>query len=194
MEQKEVTVKDIIDSACGRDDKGFTRSAVGLFYENINSDGEIVETVETVNCDKPTVTITKRYQYIFIDLVFSTRLDTDLSLMNHLLKEAFAASDSFDKDKNVFPLITLSIVPHESGGAYYMICTDPAFWALTAQDPNGEINTLRLVFDEEDFYLMETDAESMNQLMQEAAAESEIQEQKDEFYRMKEEERKNRHR
>ena len=194
MEPKEVTVKDIIDSACGRDDEGFTRSSVSLFHESINADGEVVETIETVICDRPVITITKRYQYIFIDLEFSTHLDTDLSLMNDLLKNAFAASDSFDEDRDTFPLITLSIVPHEFGGAYYMICTDPAFWALTSQDPNGEISTLRLVFGEEDFYLMEADEESLHTMMQDTAAELESQERREEFYRMKEEERKVRHR
>ncbi len=190
MEQNEYTVKEIIDSACGKDDKGSARSVVGLFYENLDADGEVTETVNSVNCDSPAVTIIKRYEYFFIDLVFPTHLDTNLSLMNNLLKDAFAASDSFDQDKETFPLITLTIVPHEFGGRYYMICTDPAFWALTTQSPNGEFNTIRFVFDEEDFSLMEADEEVINQMMQEAAAELAAQERKEEFYLMKDAERK----
>ena len=190
MNQNESIIKEIIDSACDSDENGFTKSAVGLFYETINNDGKVMETIKTVSCDRPVITITKRYQHFFIDLAFSTHLDTDLSLMNSLLKDAFADSDSFDPDRETFPLITLSIVPHQFGGTYYMICTDPAFWALTAQEPKGEVNTLRFVFDEEDFYLMEADEEAMDHMMQEAEAEITAQERRNEFYRMKDAGRK----
>ena len=112
--------------------------------------------------------------------------------MNKLLNQAFSAVNSMDDSEESFPLVSLSIVPHEYGGTYYLLCTDPAFWSLTAQDPKGEINTIRLVFAEDDVYLFEADKETLTELESDIAAEMEDEARKEEFYREQAEERSSR--
>ena len=187
-----ITIKDVIQSASGRNKDGFTKSAVGLFFEKVDGEGEVRESVDSVTCDKAVIEASRGYRYIFIDLIFSTKLDTDLLLMNKLLNQAFSAVNSMDDSEESFPLVSLSIVPHEYGGTYYLLCTDPAFWSLTAQDPKGEINTIRLVFAEDDVYLFEADKETLTEIESDIAAEMEAEARKEEFYREQAEERSSR--
>ena len=187
-----ISIKDIIEAASGKDENGFNKSAIGLFHDVVDADGHVTETIQEVDCDTAVVNIHKNYRRVFVDITFSTKQDVDLSMMNDLLRKAFASANSISDDGNSFTLITLSIIPHVYAGRYYMLCTDPLFWALTALSPTSELNTLRLVFDEDDFYILAADDEALAEMAVEIQNEIAAEERQAEFYEQQQERRRER--
>lgn len=159
MENK-ITVKDIIVAASGRDEKGFNKAACGLFFEKIDIEGNAT-IINEVDVDKPIINIFKSLKRVQVDVIYPMKNDIDLKMMSDLLVRATSAENSIDDNATQFPLVSLSIIPHELDGKFYILCSDPIVWCLTAQDPRGEIDTLRFVFDEEDFNVLATSDEAL---------------------------------
>ena len=170
-----VSIKDIIMAASGKDEQGYNKSAVGLFFERIDIDGNST-VIDEVDVDKPIINIFKSFNKVQVDIIYSYKNDIDLKMMNDLLIKATNAENSVEDNASDFPLISLSIIPHEFDGKFYILCTDPIVWCLTAQDPRGDIDTLRMVFDENDFNVLATDDEALamvNTQIEEEIAEEE---------------------
>lgn len=186
----EITSNEIIETASGEDDMGFNKSAAGLFFEIVGPDGQVKEKVDEVDVDKPIINIHKNLKRVFVDLIFSSKLDTDFNMMNDLMLKAFQADKSVKEDGSEIPLVSLSIIPHAYDGKYYILCTDPMFWALTSQSPRGDIDTLRMVFDEEDVYFIQVSDEALNQMHDDIEAEVAAEQREADFYAQKDEERR----
>lgn len=187
-----ISIKEIIEASSGKDESGFNKSAIGLFHELVDANGEVTKTVKEVDCDTAVLNVHKNYRRVFVDITFSSKVDVDLSLMNDLLRTAFDASNTISDTGEEFTLVTLSIIPHIYGGRYYMLCTDPLFWALTSNNPRGDLDTLRLVFDEDDFYVLAADDAALSEIATEVEAEFEAEERKSEFYEKQQERRRSR--
>lgn len=183
MENK-ITIKDIVMAASGKDEKGFNKSAVGLFFEKIDVEGNST-IINEVDVDKPIINIFKNVNRVQVDVIYSTKNDIDLKMMNDLLVRATSAENSVDDNATHIPLITLSIIPHKYEGKFYILCTDPIVWCLTAQEPRGEIDTLRFVFDEEDFNILAADDEALEMIYAEVDTELEAEERTAAFYEEK---------
>lgn len=178
---KKITLKDIVVSASGRDEKGLNASACGLFFEKIDADGNST-LINEVDVDKPIVNIFQGMKRIQVDLVYSMKNDIDLLMMVDLLNKAYFPENSVDDKEGTFPLVSLSIIPHEFDGAYYILCNDPVVWCLTAQDPRGELDTLRLVFDEDDFNILATSDAALAMIDAEINEEFEEEEKTNAWY------------
>ncbi|MCI9547053.1 MAG: hypothetical protein HFH60_10270 [Lachnospiraceae bacterium] len=176
-----ITIKDIITAASGKDEQGFNKSAIGLFYEKIDTEGNST-IINEVDVDKPFINIFKSLNRIQVDIIYSMKNDIDLKMMNDLLIRATDSGNSLEDNATEFPLITLSIIPHEFDGKFYILCTDPIVWCLTAQDPRGEIDTIRLVFDEEDFNILASDDDALAMLTAEIDQDLEAQARTEAFY------------
>lgn len=176
-----ITIKDIITAASGKDEQGFNKSAIGLFFEKIDTEGNST-IINEVDVDKPFVNIFKSFNRIQVDIIYSMKNDIDLKMMNDLLIRATDAGNSVEDNATEFPLITLSIIPHEFDGKFYILCTDPIVWCLTAQDPRGEIDTIRLVFDEEDFNILASDDDALAILTVEIDQDLEAEARTEAFY------------
>lgn len=183
------TIMDIITSCSGKDAQGQCKASVGLFYEIVTEDGKEKKTVETVAVDRPIINIHKNLHHVFVDLKFASYLDVDLNLMNKLLTRAFNAQNSYIPGHSDVPLVTMSVIPHEYGGRFYLLMTDPIFWALTSETPDGRLDTLRFVFAEDDFYIMAASDETVKELQDAIEAEADAERRKEEFYAEKEAER-----
>ncbi len=189
MTNDKLTIKDIILEASGRDENKFNKSSVGLFYEMVNENGDI-RTVEEITVDKPVINIFKSMKRVQVDIIFSTKNDIDLKMMNDLLLKATDARNSVTKESKEFPLISVSIVPHLYQGQYFILCSDPLVWCLTGQNPRGEFDTLRLVFDEDDFNVLASDEEALDKLLDDIEEELDAEERTADFYAEKEAELK----
>ena len=160
---EKLTIKDIILAASGKDEKGFNKSACGLFYEKVDLEGNAT-IISEIDVDRPIINIFKGNKRVQVDIVYAMKNDIDLRMMNDLLVRAFSAENSIDDTATSVPLVTLSIIPRELEGQFFILCSDPIVWCLTAQDPRGEIDTLRFVFDEEDFNIMAASEEALEML------------------------------
>lgn len=192
MPEIEITANEIIEEASGQDDMGFNKSAAGLFFEIMDPEGKVKESVEEVDVDKPVINIHKNLRRVFVDLVFPSKLDVDFNMMNDLMLKAFKADRSVKEDGTDIPLVSLSIIPHAYDGKYYVLCTDPVFWSLTAQSPRGDIDTLRMVFDEEDVYFITVSDDVLDQMHDDIQSEIDAEERQADFYAEKEEALRNR--
>lgn len=180
-----VGIKDIVMAASGKDDQGFNKSAVGLFFEKVDVDGNST-VIDEVDVDRPIINIFKSFNKVQVDIIYSMKNDIDLRMMNDLLIKATSAENSVDDNATEFPLITLSVIPHEFDGEFYILCTDPIVWCLTAQDPSGELDTLRMVFDEDDFNVLATSDEALAMVNEEIETELAEEEKTIAFYEEKE--------
>lgn len=145
----------------------------------------MVKVIRELACKKPVVNIHRSFNKVYVELEFGTHLDVDLDMMNSLLSNTYAAANSLEEGTDQFSLVTLSIVPEKYAGYFYIIATDPMFWALTADNPRSELNTLRFVFDENDFFVMEADEEDVEAAREEALQDMEAEERKQGFYEEK---------
>ena len=185
-----ISIKKIVDAASGKDESGFNKAAIGLFHETVDVGGNVTETVREVSCDTAVVEIHRNLRRVFTDIIFPTSMDVELHRINDLLKDAFSSANSVSDDGSTFTLVTLSIIPHEFDGRYYMLCTDPLFWALTAQEPRADLNTIRLVFDEDDFYVLAADEQALAEMSMEIQNEIAAEDRQAEFYEQQEERRR----
>ena len=171
-----ITLRDIVIGASGKDEDGLNASACGLFFEKIDINGNST-IINEVDVDKPIINIFQSLKRIQVDIVYSMKNDIDLLMMVDLLNKATIADNSINDKTGTFPLISLSIIPHKFDGKYYILCSDPIVWCLTAQDPRGELDTLRFVFEEDDFNILATSDEALSMIDAEIDAEIEQEEE-----------------
>lgn len=179
-----ITLRDIVIGASGKDEDGLNASACGLFFEKIDINGNST-IINEVDVDKPIINIFQSLKRIQVDIVYSMKNDIDLLMMVDLLNKATIADNSINDKTGTFPLISLSIIPHKFDGKYYILCSDPIVWCLTAQDPRGELDTLRFVFEEDDFNILATSDEALSMIDAEIDAEIEQEEETKDWYEKK---------
>lgn len=178
---KEVSIKDIVVAASGKDALGLAKASIGVIYEKLDLDGNS-KIVRELSVDKPLINIYKGPEYVQVDVTFSSVSDIDLIMINELLLTATDAQNSIEDNPVEFPTLSLTIVPHEFDGEYYLLCLNPMLWCLTTLEPNGEATTLRFVFNENDFFVLASEPEALNEVNEELEEELEKEIKDQDYY------------
>jgi hypothetical protein len=166
-------VQRIVSECCGKDDSGMPKAAITVSSEMWSTISNASRSIAQQSSNKPTVQIYKHFEFVQIDLKFMSYVDNDLKVLWNTLEKYGTALNSIDGACKEVPFLSLTIVPLIEQGSYYIICTNPVFWALQPERPGQYANTIRLYFRSEDMGFYESDDIDMNEI--EASAQRAIQ-------------------
>ena len=154
----------IINSACGKDDDGNPKAAITVAIDEWSHSTNKTHSLLTYSSYKPVVSIQKHYDFIQVDLFFASKVDNDMKVIwNHSEKFGQLINEITHETKNI-PFFTLTIVPVETQGRYYISVTNPVFWSLQPVKPGAEAQIIRLVFKAENLNVFETDEIDMYEI------------------------------
>lgn len=148
---KYMTYKELIQEASGKDEMGFPKSGIGLFYEKWKEDGTS-KTIQEVISETPVVEIFQSELYTQVDLMFSSIESVDLRMAWDLLETYSSPENSYSDDDTEFPAIVLSIAPKKFDGDYYFLATQPIMYTLQPENvKKNEPTVIRIIFDNQNF-------------------------------------------
>lgn len=161
---------DVINACVGVDNDRYTKSAVVISTE-LYKDKELVNTIFDNAMDKPIVDITLNQNYIIVDLDFISKFDTDLKITYKQILQHF---ENVNKDtENEYHTLTLTIVPKELEGKYYMVLINPIFVSLSAKNPDEDCSIIKFAFEESSFFIYENEDETVDSIQNEIKTEIE---------------------
>lgn len=142
-----ITFEDIILQSVGLDEYDNPKSGFGLEIGTFDATTNNSKMNVNLTYYNPYINITRTGEMMMVDFVFKNRVDSDLRAIWALInKYGKDFENALRAGSNQFPLIRLQIVPNFYSGKYSIVSVAPLYWALQPEIPNGEINTIRLVF------------------------------------------------
>lgn len=148
-----LSFKDFITLASGTDEQKMAKSVMGLNWENWHTDGKDPETVDEYVPETPTIKLFKHAGYLQVDLCFGSRFNPELTTAWNFLERFCDSANSIDENDTAVSVLITSIVPVETEGKAYALCSNPIFHTLQPEQVGQEATVIRLVFDEEDCQL-----------------------------------------
>lgn len=176
-----MNTKELIMAASGPDKDGRTKSAIGVFREIWGADGSVTP-VEDMSMDKPVVNIFRHGGYVQVDLKFGSKMDVDLRMLWSMLEKFCEAANSVEDEAESIPALTLSILPHQFEGEYYMLGVNPIFHTLQPDSPSEEPTVIRMIFDEQDFLFYEMDKDAAADMESEIKKELQVEQEAEDAY------------
>lgn len=150
-------IEHIVTSSCGKDASGHPKAAITLGIEMWTLKNNTSRNVATYSSNKPVIDIQKHYDFIQIDMQFASKIDNDLKVLWSHIERFGKTLDGINEGSREVPFFTLTIVPVEEQGGYYIVCTNPIFWCLQPAKPGMDANVLRMQFRSEDVGFFESD-------------------------------------
>lgn len=148
--------KTVIKDVCGIRNDGNSKGSMSMqFYIGNSKTSEIKKTVDTVLTLEPFYKIERHGKYVQVDVLFRDHLHEDMKKIWECLENYGKTMEEMHDDPFQFPMVTLCMVPIESPNNYYIRLFRPLFWSLQPQFPGGECNMVRLIFDMNDFAIIE---------------------------------------
>lgn len=142
-----ITFEDIILQSVGLDEYDNPKSGFGLEIGVFDATSGNSKMNVSLTYYNPYINITRTGEMMMIDFVFKNRVDSDLRAIWALInKYGKDFENALRINSTQFPLIRIQIVPNFYSGKYSIVSVAPLYWALQPEIPNGEINTIRLVF------------------------------------------------
>lgn len=126
--------------------------------------------------------------YLTVDLIFKDQYDSNLRKVHHLLKTFDKEIMVTDETSDTLPTILFSILPLELRAKYQICVMNPIFYALTAKTPDTHPHIIRMVFEKEDFLLVELEGLHYDQIVADAKRRMDMED----FYAVEEEKKRKR--
>lgn len=158
----------IVEKSCGKDADGIPKGALNLTYEKINKDTKKSQTLRELSINTPEVAIFKRMEFVQIDLIFASPLASDLKIFWNTFERFGRDFNNLNDETINIPFLSLTIIPVEENGKYYITCTNPVLWTLQPSSLGGSPNMLRILYRAEDMNFFE--AEGFSEAEIEAAS------------------------
>ena len=162
-----MTAEDILDNLCGYTEINGEKepnASVTFNFSNINKSGEVQKVLKERSFIKPSLYINVLNQYTIIDLIFPSEYDAEiretLKVLEMYTKEVNAFSLAEQVNENEIPVLVFVIMSAEDAASGYIILKNPIFHALTATEPKGPINCIRILFETETLDIL-TSTESL---------------------------------
>ena len=151
-----MTEKDVLMAASGTDVEGTTKSLVVVETKNVDVSTEFETTLKELQLDNPVVKIYRGFATSLVDLVFDDSSDYDYVHLFNMLKEFSSLENSVSED--VVPTLAVTVIPKEYGGDYFLAGLHPS-WCAMPDEPGGDVNTIRFIFDNEFLHTFSSEAE-----------------------------------
>ena len=190
------TIKEIINAVKGVNEEEKPKAAITLTNIFYNDDLDDAEEFGSASAYNPTIDIKYNSGFVRVDLIFKNSMDKDLRLFNALLENYGKEVNDYDEMKPKIPLNSLTILPIEFNGSYYIVANNSIFWCLQPVIPGEDCRMISILYEEEDFQFFEDselDIEAIDKIIKEEIESEEklIEQQilKDEEKKIHEEER-----
>ena len=164
----------IVQKSCGKDINDVPNGAINLTYEKINKDTKKSQNLRELSVNTPEIAIYKRMEFVQIDLIFASPLASDLKVFWNTFERFGRDFNKVNDETTNIPFLSLTIIPVEERGKYYITCTNPVIWTLQPTSLGGSPNMLRILYRAEDMNFFE--AEGFSEAEIEAASLRMIQE------------------
>lgn len=155
-----VTKQDIIKSASGKNANGNTKTSFGIYWDEYETDKKTkINAVRDVFSDEAIMNITEQPGYVNVDITYKN--PKEMKKHYKMLcdyRDAANCIDYEDKDVTVYPIISLSVLPHEYHGSYCIVVFNPMFFVLSP-DIDGNVNTIKLVFEADNMEVYKNELE-----------------------------------
>lgn len=153
----------------GRDELGTSKAACSLTIQRIIEDD--TEVVQSVSTQYAVVSVYSTPLWMTVDLRFEDRLDYDYLQFSQVCMEY----QELANDSEAEPLsLVLSLTPF--GEYNYFVVGVNGAWNFQLDKPDGECNTIRFIFMKECFGVYELSEEAMEEMIEEAVQEMELDE------------------
>ncbi len=157
----EELIFNLINDCNGVDGEGESKSIVSLSIERWDVQNEKITPLNNYTSMKASVEMfSVKEKYMMVDLHFLNSKITDLRMLWKLAEKRI---DDIPENGKIITVKRLTITPKNFKG-YYMDLVVPIFWTLQPMEINGEINTIRFLFDLEDvnfYYSDEIDVDKI---------------------------------
>lgn len=150
-----ITTKEIREAIIGPDPSGQPKTLVSMssnLFDDPTTEPALLMEVSSMSSIINIVTIGS---YTYVELRFSSETDSDLALAYRCLEHNFEEAGKATEEQTC--MVTLTLLPLELEGRYFMAAIDPVFWALEPDRAGGQFNVLRIVFESTDVRYMESD-------------------------------------
>ncbi len=169
-----VTNFDLIQAISGVNAQGFGKCIVSLQLRRQDAEGNVKNIGDELVVEKPILQMFKQAGgFILVDFIFDSIDDVELHRMHTYLQKFAQATNSTSDDELDFPLLVFTIVPEEYEGHYFVAGINPIYYALTSNDVNGEMTTIRTAFyiqDDKDmvpnFLFLEANEEALDDMIE----------------------------
>ena len=172
--KKMITEKDVYIAACGRDERGISKSLVKVESVILTEGGSEPNVISNMILDNPVVNIFKTRAFTMVDITFVSNDDYEFAQLMQMLSDFCKVENSMNEESGELPAICISICPKEYNGEYIVVGMH-AMWALHQSKAGNGIDTIRFII-ENGFmhtYQVNIDALDMEKALDEAQTELE---------------------
>ena len=160
--------KDIILSVCGVDDYGEPKGCVTVNFAKWHMEEQKEEVIKGLFTNEPEINITRTPRLTMVDLTFEMGEGSDFHELLEVLCMSSEPGNAFDGEEDVMHVLYITIMPYEHEMEYFMTGMH-GVWCLMPSVPKGEIDMVRLIFDNELFSVYQVDQEVLDALNGETA-------------------------
>lgn len=158
--------KDIILSACGVGEYGEPKGCVSVNFAKWHMEDQREEIVKEFFTNEPVINITRTPRFTMVDLAFEMGEDSDFREMLDVLRMSSELGNAFDEEGDVMSVMYMTIMPYEYEMEYFLTGLH-GVWCLIPSEQVGEIDTVRMIFNNELFSVYQVDEEVLDALREE---------------------------
>lgn len=126
--------------------------------------------------------------YLTVDLIFKDRYDSNLRKVSHLLQKFDKEIMETDEMSDTLPTIQFTILPMALRAKYQICLMNPICHGLISKTPDEYPHVIRMVFEKEDFLLVELEGINYDQIVADTKRRMDMEE----FYMAEEEKKRKR--
>ena len=157
--------KDIILSACGVGEYGEPKGCVTVNFARWHMEEQREEVVKRLFTNEPVINITRTPRLTKVDLTFEMGEDSDFHELLEVLRMSSEPENSFDREEDVMPTLYVTIMPYIYEMEYFLTGLH-GVWCLMPSVAEREIDTVRLIFNNELFSVYQVDGEVLDALQE----------------------------
>lgn len=146
--------KTLITELSGVDRDGKPKCSLVFLNEIWNNVDQTQETFTELPIDTPAVYIFMTDKKTYLTLEFDSDSNKELIMLWDSLKKFYVAENSFEESGEMVPMTIFTLYPNNEDEELeaYISLVNPESYELFPERPGEEFNTLRFVFDNDDFW------------------------------------------
>ena len=146
-----MTEKDILKAACGVDVVGESKAQIMVETKFIDVEqGEEIQ-VDSIQMQGPVINCFRNLHRMNVDIRFENAYDTDFVQCLYMLNGFCVPENSMDSSSDLVPVVQVTIMPFSLEGEYF-IGGFHASWTLIPSRPDKQPDTIRFIFNNNDFH------------------------------------------
>lgn len=153
--------RDVLIAACGvsEDEEPKAQVLIKTLFVNLKNGAEIE--VDSIHLHGPVINCFRNMERMSVDIQFDCASDPDLIQCIQVLQKFCIPENSLDNQSENVPIISVTILPVSLGGEYYVTGIHGS-WVVMPSQANRLPDSIRFIFNNDDFHTYRNDASNMN--------------------------------